>query len=110
MVVVPPPATPAPLLLCGFQVEFDALLHEPDVAGDGRGPTDAKVVLPGDDDALDALSRLQQGVLDVAYVPLDLADDGVAGPPPLQFGDQEPGFVSLLMARMSMGPVSVGYC
>lgn len=51
---------------------------------------DPQVVLLGDDDTLDGLPGFQQGFLNVARVPLDLADDGVAGPAALEFDNQEP--------------------
>jgi hypothetical protein len=73
-------------------VEFDPVLHEPDVPAHGECPADAQVVFLGDNDAFHALAGFEQGVLDVAHVPLDLPDDGVASSPPLQLDDQEPAF------------------
>lgn len=75
-----------------FQMVFDPVHHEPDVPGDGQCPRDLQVVLLGNHDTLIALSGFEQGFMYApAHVALDLADDGVAGPSPLQFDDEETG-------------------
>lgn len=44
-------------------MEFDTVLHEPDVSGNGECPTDFQVVLLGYNDSLNALSSFEQRFL-----------------------------------------------
>ena len=67
--VHPALATAGPFSCLGLQVEFDPILHEPNVTRHRQCASDPRVIVLGNDEALNGLPGFEQFPLDEARSP-----------------------------------------